>query len=130
MKKNHKKIIFSALAVAVFVPLVSMASSDNFSLSEKNKKSVQYRNSSSENFEKSSVDKALMSQEREARRASNRSRHSELMSVLERGDYDAWLEFSKTRDCSMSSKVNRDNFSEFVQAHRDKVGARGLRNHK
>jgi hypothetical protein len=125
MKKSYKKLIFPALAVMIFVPLISMAASETFSWPENNKNSVQYRQSSLEGFNHSSVDVDSRILERETRRAENRARQTEMMSVLESGDYNAWLEFAKDKNCPMISQVNEENFSEFVEAHKLRIENRG-----
>ncbi len=125
MKKNYKKLIFPALAVMIFVPLITMAASEAFSWPENNKNSAQYRQSSLEGFNHSSVDIDSRISERETRRAENRARQAEMMSILESGDYNAWLEFAKDKNCPMISQVNEENFSEFVEAHKLRIENRG-----
>ncbi len=125
MKKNYKKLIFPALAVAIFLPLVSMAASDNISLSGKAEKAVQHRESFVEEFSHSLANKEDRLIQRETRILENRAKHTEMMNVLETGDYNAWLEFVEDRDCSMTSRINEENFSEFIEAHREKVSNRG-----
>jgi PAB1-binding protein PBP1 len=125
MKKNYKKLIFPALAVAIFLPLVSMAASDSISLSGKAGKAVQHRESFTEKFDHSFVNKEDRVMQRESRTLENRAKHTEMMNVLEKGDYNAWLEFVEDRDYSMTSRINEENFSEFIEAHREKVSNRG-----
>jgi len=124
MKKNYKKLIFPALTLAIFIPLVSMAASDTFSFPERGQKAIQYKQSSSENFNPSLVDRETRLAERDARRLANRAKHTEMMSVLESGDYNAWLEFAQNNDCPMISQVNEENFAEFVEAHKERVANR------
>lgn len=128
MKKNYKKLIFSVLAVIIFLPLASMANSDNISLSEKNKKSIQHRQSSMENFNHSSINKEDRLLQRESRRLENRAKHAEMMDILETGDYNAWLEFVKDKNCPITFQVNEENFAEFVEAHKQRVEKRNSEN--
>ena len=116
MKQNYKKLILPALAVAIFLPLVSMAASDITS-----KKSIQHRESSTENFIHSSVNKEDRILQRDSRRLENRARHTEMMEILEAGDYNAWVEFIGDKNCPMISEINEENFSDFVEMHREKV---------
>lgn len=118
MKQNYKKLIFPALAVAILLPLVSMASSDDTSFSERGKKFFQSRKEFVENFDRSQMNKEEMFLQREDRRLENRAKHTEMMEVLEAGDYSAWLEFVKDKNCPMTAKINEENFSEFVEKHK------------
>jgi hypothetical protein len=128
MKKKYKKLIFSALAVAIFIPLVSMAANENFSFPEKDKKCIQNKQSFVKNSNLSSIDKDTRILERENRRLENRVRHTEMMNVLESGDYNTWLEFVKDKNCSMTSQVNEENFAEFIDAHKSKIENRNNEN--
>ena len=49
MKQNYKKLIFPILALAFFLPLISMAANNETPLPEKEKKSFQFKKDFKEN---------------------------------------------------------------------------------
>ena len=124
MKKNYKNLIFPVLALVIFIPLVSMAADNSSSFSEKGQRAIKHRQSSLENFNSSLVDKDARMAEREDRRLENRAKHEEMIKVLESGDYNAWLEFVKDKECPMFSEISEENFSEFVKMHKSKLESR------
>lgn len=68
----------------------------------------------------SAEEKAAKIAEREANREANRAametRHAAVEAALSAGDYDAWVSAEGTSS-PLVSKVNKDNFSQFVEAH-------------
>ncbi len=73
------------------------------------------------------MDKDARILEAESRRLENRAKHTEMMNILEAGDFDTFLEFRKNKDCLISE----ENFSEFVEAHKLKAENRGNKfNHR
>lgn len=125
MKKSYKKLMFSAIAVVIALPLISMAAGNEISLPERGKKVSEQKREFVGNFDGSQVNKEEMFLQRESRRLENRTKHTEMMEVLEAGDYNAWLEFVKDKDCLMTSQVNEENFSEFVEMHKLQMENRG-----
>ncbi len=116
MKTHIKTIAFASLALLLLIPLVSMASSEIVLPSKGNQMKAQLKDSNSANYET-----------REARRATNQARHSEMLNVLEQNDYQAWLDFVGDKDCPMKEQVNQENFAEFVKAHQERVSEREAR---
>lgn len=129
MKQNYKKLIFPILALAFFLPLISMAANNETSLPEKEKKSFQFKkdfkeNTRSSQFNEAKRENALNKEDRESRRLKNRTRQLEMMEILEAGDYSDWLEFVKDSNCPMKSKISEENFSQFVENYKLKIESR------
>lgn len=116
MKKYIKTITFASLALLLLIPLVSMASSEIELANKGTQMKAQFKDGNLANYET-----------REARRAGNQARHSEMLNILEQNDYQAWLEFVGDKDCPMKEKINEENFAEFVKAHQDRVSEREAR---
>jgi hypothetical protein len=62
---------------------------------------------------------------RQERRAEAEERREAVMSALEAGDYDTWLE-AVGEDHPMTENINEDNFSRLVEAHNLRQEARGI----
>jgi hypothetical protein len=62
---------------------------------------------------------------REERRAEAEQRREAVISALEAGDYDAWLE-EVGESHPMAEKINEDNFSRLVEAHEIRQEARSI----
>lgn len=116
---NAKKLILPALALVIFIPLVSMAaSSDSSSFLEKGR-------DSSRKFKGGEVsveERAIFMEERRALREGRQSSREEMSAILETGDYDAWLEVAQNNDCPVILQVTRENFAEFASSHKERAG--------
>jgi len=152
-KKKIKKIIFPALAVSIFIPLVTMAASDDSALSAKKffgerKAGLEMRgeranfaNLSDEekatikaemdakNIEREARREEMMNmteEEREAVRAEREAERTAIQSAITAGDYDAWLTLAKDNNCPFLNEVTRENFVEFF-ANRPEINKGGMR---
>lgn len=116
MKKHIKTITLASLALLLLIPLVSMASSEIELANKGTQMKTQFKDGNFSNYEA-----------RDARRASNQARHSEMLNILEQNDYQAWLEFVGDKECPMKEKINEENFAEFVKAHQERASEREAR---
>ncbi len=125
MKQKLKKLILPALALAIFLPLISMAASDETSIPEQAKNKFERKQELAKNYNYSLSDREANLLERENRRLENRAKHTEMMNILETGDFNAWLEFAEDKNCPNISEMTEENFSEFIEKHKLKVENRG-----
>jgi len=112
MNKNVKTIALSSLAMILLLPLVGLASSE-IVLPDKG--------------QKMSAQESRDYTSRDARRLNNQSKSQELRAILEKNDYQAWLEFVADKDCPMKGQVSEENFSDFVLAHQERWSEREAR---
>lgn len=159
-KKRNNLVIF-ALSILVFVPLVSMAASDDSALSIKknlgdrgfqkgdrnmnmNKRLEEIDNQENltdeereakrtemdaERKEMDELIKNMTTEEREAMRAKRKlerdimlKNREKIEAAMDAGDYEAWLELAKDTNCPFLSEVTVENFTEFVEKHKNMNG--------
>lgn len=140
MKKN--KLIIPALALVIFIPLVTMAASNDstsliknaFGRGEGRLDMVGERLGEHRNLENLTEDEKATFQanmeakraemdnmtveEREAFRQERIAERDAIQKAIEAGDYDAWLALASEKNCPFLNEVTRENFVDFFQNHK------------
>ena len=127
-KKNKKiKKVLPGLALAIFIPLISMAASNTIDKTITSDSTGSEAISSTDNGRPEKGDKkdftnltdkekATMEAEREARQAEMEAKNTAIKTAIEASDYDAWVEAIGS-DNQITQKITADNFSSYVEAY-------------
>ncbi len=130
-KKNKKiKKVLPGLALAIFIPLISMAASNTIdkTIVSDNSDSKTIDNCQPERKDFANLtdeEKATMEAEREARQAEMEAKNTAIKEAINASDYNAWVE-AVGSDNPITQKITVDNFSKYIEAYNLQEQARTI----